>query len=128
MGGTTVREKDLIDRTPEPRTRQSLAKDLRRLGLETGAVAIVHSSLSSLGWVCGASVAVVQALMDVITPSGTLVMPAHSGEYSDPANWEHPPVPDSWQGPIRECETLLPEGGRGLRPRADRLQTAVLLR
>ena len=76
--------------------------DLRRLGLDTGALVIVHSSLSSLGWVCGASVAVVQALMDVITPSGTLVMPTHSGEYSDPANWEHPPVPDSWQGPIRE--------------------------
>ena len=76
--------------------------DLRRLGLQTGALVIVHSSLSSLGWVCGASVAVVQALMDVITPSGTLVMPTHSGEYSDPANWEHPPVPSSWQGPIRE--------------------------
>jgi aminoglycoside 3-N-acetyltransferase len=102
MGGTTVRERDLIDRTQVPRTRQSLAKDLRQLGLKTGAVVIVHSSLSSLGWVCGASVAVVQALMDVITPSGTLVMPTHSGEYSDPANWEHPPVPSSWQGPIRE--------------------------
>src|SRR5919107_36056 len=97
-----MKENDLIDRTPEPRTRLSLAADLRQLGLGPGAVVIVHSSLSSLGWVCGASVAVVQALMDVITPSGTLVMPAHSGEYSDPANWEHPPVPDSWQGPIRE--------------------------
>ena len=95
-------EKELIDRAPEPRTRRSLAADLRQLGLGPGTVVVVHSSLSSLGWVCGGSVAVVQALMDVLTESGTLVMPTHSAEYSDPGKWEHPPVPESWQEPIRE--------------------------
>src|SRR5687768_13783978 len=89
-GGVSDREKDLIDRTPELRTRQSLAADLRRLGLRPGTVVIVHSSLSSLGWVCGGSVPVVQALMDVLTEAGTLVMPTHSGEYSDPAQWQSP--------------------------------------
>ena len=64
-----MKEKDLMDRTPEPRTRLSLAADLRQLGLEPGAVVIVHSSLSSLGWVCGGSQAVVLALMDVLTES-----------------------------------------------------------
>jgi aminoglycoside 3-N-acetyltransferase len=97
-----VKEKDLIDRTPEPRTRHSLAADLRQLGLKPGAVVIVHSSLSSLGWVCGGSVAVVLALMDVLTESGTLVMPTHSAEYSDPGKWENPPVPESWLEAIRE--------------------------
>ncbi len=67
--GIRVREKELIDRTPEPRTRLSLAADLRRLGLQSGAVVIVHSSLSSLGWVCGGQVAVVQALIDSVTES-----------------------------------------------------------
>ena len=100
--GFRVREKELIDRTPEPRTRLSLAADLRRLGLEPGAVVIAHSSLSSLGWVCGGSVAVVQALIDTVTESGTLVMPTHSGDYSDPAQWQSPPVPESWVEPIRE--------------------------
>ena len=97
-----MKEKDLIDRTLEPRTRLSLAADLRQLGLGPGAVVIVHSSLSSLGWVCGGSVAVVLALMDVLTESGTLVMPTHSGDYSDPAQWQSPPVPESWVEPIRE--------------------------
>ena len=96
-----MREKELIDRTPEPRTRQSLAADLRRLGLESGAVVIVHSSLSSLGWVCGGPVAVVQALINAVTESGTLVMPTHSGDYSDPAQWQSPPVPEGWVEPIR---------------------------
>jgi aminoglycoside 3-N-acetyltransferase len=97
-----VKENDLMDHTPEPRTRLSLAADLRQLGLEPGAVVIVHSSLSSLGWVCGGSEAVVLALMDVLTESGTLVMPTHSADYSDPGKWENPPVPESWLEAIHE--------------------------
>ena len=97
-----MKEDELIDRTPEPRTRLSLAADLRQLGLEPGAVVIVHSSLSSLGWVCGGSETVVLALMDVLTESGTLVMPTHSAEYSDPGKWKNPPVPESWLEAIRE--------------------------
>jgi aminoglycoside 3-N-acetyltransferase len=65
-------------------------------------VVIVHSSLSSLGWVCGGSQAVVLALMDVLTESGTLVMPTHSADYSDPGKWKNPPVPESWLEAIRQ--------------------------
>lgn len=46
--------------------------------------------------------AVVQALMDAVTESGTLVMPTHSGDYSDPAGWQNPPVPENWREAIRE--------------------------
>lgn len=94
-------EYSAVDRSDAPRTRTSLAADLGKLGLAPGMTVIVHSAMSSLGWVCGGPVAVVQALMDVLTPAGTLVMPAHSGEYSDPANWQRPPVPESWWPAIR---------------------------
>lgn len=99
-------EWEAVAAVAEPGTRESLAVDLRALGLAPGMTVIVHSSLSSLGWVCGGPVAVIQALMDVITPAGTLVMPAHSGEYSDPALWANPPVPAEWYPVIREAMPL----------------------
>ena len=95
-------EATAIENTPSPRTRESLGRELSQAGLVSGMTVIVHSSLSSLGWVCGGPVAVVQALMDVVTDSGTIVMPTHSGDYSDPAEWQHPPVPAAWCPIIRE--------------------------
>jgi Aminoglycoside N3''-acetyltransferase len=85
-----------------PRTRESIKNDLIKIGLKPDMVVIVHSSLSSMGWVCGGAVAVIQALMDVITPEGTIVMPAHSGEYSEPSYWGNPPVPAEWCQVIRD--------------------------
>jgi aminoglycoside 3-N-acetyltransferase len=46
-------ELDVIKETPFPRTQASLAHDLRLLGVLSGMTLIVHSSLRSLGWVCG---------------------------------------------------------------------------
>ena len=95
-------EAETIQNISAPRTRATLAADLRTLGLHAGQVVIVHSSLSAIGWVNGGSVAVVQALLEVLTPDGTLVMPAHSGDLSDPSYWRNPPVPEAWWPAIRE--------------------------
>jgi aminoglycoside 3-N-acetyltransferase len=58
--------------THTPVTRSQLAADLRRLGVREGAIAMVHASLSSLGWVVGGSQTVVEALLDCLGPGGTL--------------------------------------------------------
>ena len=91
-----------IQNADAPRTRDSLARDLRALGLEGGMAVLVHASLGSLGWVCGGPVALIQALQDVLTQGGTLAMPAFSGDLSDPAQWQHPPVPRAWHQTIRD--------------------------
>ena len=107
-------EESVVQETSVPHTRQSIAQDLRQLGLKPGMIVIVHSSLRSIGWVSGGPVAVVQALMDVVTPTGTIVMPTQTGNYSDPANWHHPAVPQSWWDIIYES---MPAFQPKLRPR-----------
>jgi aminoglycoside 3-N-acetyltransferase len=97
-------EIDVIEKTRTgPVTQTTLVNDLRRLGVPSGEVVIVHSSLSALGWVCGGPQAVVLALEEVVG-EGTVVMPAHSGALSEPSQWENPPVPESWW-PVIRAET-----------------------
>src|SRR3954451_5211693 len=91
-----------VARSRRPVTRTSLGDDLRRLGVRPGAVLLVHTSVSALGWVCGGAQAVVEALLDALGPEGTLVVPTPTGGNPDPAGWGPPPVPESWWEPIRE--------------------------
>ncbi len=93
-------EEELIKETKEPRTLKSLTKDLKELGIQPGMTLLTHSSLSSLGWVCGGAVTVIQALMKA-NNSGTIIMPTFSYEYSDPSQWENPPVPEDWENKIK---------------------------
>ncbi len=95
-------EADIINRSPSPATVGTLTADLKKLGVAPGMTILVHSSLSALGYVSGGPVAVILALEAALGEDGTLVMPAHSGEYSDPAYWQHPPVPESWWQTIRD--------------------------
>lgn len=90
---------DVTDSAPQ--TRQTILEGLRGLGLSEGSVLLVHSSLRSLGWVCGGGVALIQALINALGDNGTLVMPAHSGDLSDPSTWSYPPVPEAWWESIR---------------------------
>jgi len=89
-------EEKIITTTREPNTIDTVYQDLMRLGINNCDILLVHSSLSSLGWVCGGAQTVITALMNAIGSDGTLVMPAHSGEWSDPAEWRKPPVPKEW--------------------------------
>jgi aminoglycoside 3-N-acetyltransferase len=94
--------KQILANTPFPRTRESIRKELRDLGVTEEMALLVHSSLSSIGWVNGGAVAVIQALMDVVTEQGTIIMPAQSVDLSDPAGWQNPPIAKEWWSRIRE--------------------------
>lgn len=124
-------ESDLISKSIDgPVTVDSLIADFRRLGIQPGMTLLVHSSLRALGWVCGGPVAVIQALQTVLTPTGTLVMPTHSGAQSDPAPWQHPPVPQSWVQIIRDTmpvydPAVTPTRGMGAIPELFRTMPGV---
>lgn len=63
----------------KPLTKNDLIKHLRRLGIREGEVLLVHSSLSSLGApVEGGCDAVIDALLESVGTTGTLLFPALS--------------------------------------------------
>ena len=124
-------ESDTINKIEYPNTLESLSREISDAGISAGDTLLVHSSLSALGWVSGGAVAVIQALMEVITSEGTLVMPEHSGDLSDPANWHHPPVPENWWSIIRESmpayhPAYTPSRGMGTIPEVFRTMPGVI--
>ncbi|MEW9107439.1 aminoglycoside N(3)-acetyltransferase [Paenibacillus sp.] len=81
----------------------TLIKDLEALGVQPGMNLLLHSSMKSLGgWVAGGASAVILALEERLGEQGTLVMPTHTVDLSDPSTWRYPPVQESWWEPIRE--------------------------
>jgi aminoglycoside 3-N-acetyltransferase len=60
-----------------PVTIESLARDLRGLGMREGELVLVHSSLGGLGWTEGGPETVIRALLLVLGPRGTLLMPVY---------------------------------------------------
>lgn len=96
-------EESAIERVEEPVTVDRIASNLRSLAVGSGDTLLVHSSLSALGWVAGGAQAVVDGLQDAVTETGTLVLPTFTGQYTNPALWENPPVPDDWVAAIPEA-------------------------
>ncbi len=56
-------------------SKDQIVRDLRSLGLKTGDIVLLHSSLSSIGHVEGGAATVVAALEEVLGSGGTLVVP-----------------------------------------------------
>lgn len=83
-------------------TSARIQADLRSLGVESGSVLMVHTSMSQIGFIPGGAQAVIDALLDVLGPDGTLAMPAFSATITDPRFWTNPSVHESWWPTIRE--------------------------
>ena len=73
-------------------TYSQIKRDLEALGVSKGMTLLVHSSLKSVGQVCGGPVALILALEELLTEEGTLIMPTFNTDLTDPAQWSRPPV------------------------------------
>nr|WP_232243196.1 AAC(3) family N-acetyltransferase [Paenibacillus sp. GSMTC-2017] len=85
-----------------PLTITTIKQILQDIGVEKGMTLLVHTSLKSMNrWIVGGDSAVVLALEEAIGSEGTLVMPTHTPNLTDPTTWSRPPVPEEWWNIIK---------------------------
>jgi len=93
-------------------TKQDIVNGLTELGLAPGDTVVVHSSLSSFGQVDGDADTVVDALVEVLGPKGTLAVPTFNFE---PGVFDHAATP-SIAGKITEAVRARPNAIRSNHP------------
>ena len=96
-------------------TQPDIEAGLQRLGLEGGDVCMVHSSLSSFGWVVGGAETVIAALLSVVGPDGTVVLPTFCRGEDSFEIWDIEKSP-SYVGRITEVFRLRPDSLRSDHP------------
>ena len=94
-------------------TKDDIKKGLREVCLKQGDLVMVHSSLSSFGYVEGGADAVIDALLETVGPEGTVMVPAFSS--GDPNPFD-PRTSPSRVGRITEVFRMRKEVVRSLHP------------
>lgn len=69
--------------------KEDIISELRRIGLNNGDTVMVHTSLTSMGYVCGGAQTVIEALLEVVGENGTIMMPTQSWKNLDPETGVH---------------------------------------
>jgi aminoglycoside 3-N-acetyltransferase len=90
--------------------KETLTQELRRLGIARGMDVLVHSSLSSIGWVEGGADTVIDALLAAVSAAGTILMPALNGTPQDSP--KNPPRMDVRHTPCPKWIGIIPEAFR----------------
>lgn len=83
-------------------TPDDMKTALKDLGVRKGQAIMVHTSLSSLGYVCGGAQSVIEALLESVGDEGTIMMPTQSWKNLDPASGVYWQEPEEWWPVIRE--------------------------
>jgi aminoglycoside N3'-acetyltransferase len=79
---------------PTALSASALADQLLTLGVQPGRVLVVHSSYRAIRPVEGGPQGVIDALIQAVGPSGTIVMPSWSGDDDHPFDPNTPSAPD----------------------------------
>lgn len=82
--------------------KQDIIEALGKVGVMQGQNIMVHTSLSSLGFVCGGAQVVVEALLECVGEDGTIMMPTQSWKNLDPEAGVHWEEPKEWWQTIRD--------------------------
>lgn len=83
-------------------TPKDMKTAFKEIGVQKGQVIMVHTSLSSLGYVCGGAQSVIEALLESVGDEGTILMPTQSWKNLDPETGVYWQEPEEWWPVIRE--------------------------
>lgn len=82
--------------------KEDIISALKEAGAAKGQAIMVHTSLSSLGFVCGGAQVVIEALLECVGEEGTIMMPAQTWKNLDPEAGVHWEEPKEWWQAIRD--------------------------
>ena len=86
----------------KPVTKEELVQAFQDTGVQKGEILMVHTSLGSLGYVCGGAQTVIEALIETVGKEGTIMMPTQSWKNLDPVDGVHWTVEEEYWDMIRE--------------------------
>ncbi len=92
-------------------TFDKLVQEFRELGVTKGDVLFIHSSYKAFGGVDGGPQTVIDALLDVIGPEGTLIMPTFNYDFLKGVPWDIRSTP-SQMGVLTELVRTDPRARR----------------
>ncbi len=95
--------------------RNELLAGFRSTGLQAGDTVLVHSAYKSFGGVEGGPQTVVDVLLEILTPEGTLIMPTFNFEFNKGAPWDVRTTP-SQMGVLTELVRTDPRAKRVFHP------------
>lgn len=81
---------------------EEIEDGLREAGLSAGDQVIVHTSLGSIGYVCGGAQTVIEVLLKIVGEDGTVMMPTQSWKNLDPMTGVHWEIAEADWPKIRE--------------------------
>lgn len=99
-------------------TRSQLVRNLGELGVSAGQAVMLHASVRNIGWIVGGPDVVLDAILAVLTPTGTLMMMVSWED--NPYELEHWPR-ERQEAYLRECPAYDPTSSR-----ADRRKMGIL--
>lgn len=82
--------------------KEDIVRALKSVGVHKGQTIMVHTSLSSFGFVCGGAQTMIEALLECTGEEGTLMMPTQSWKNLDPETGVHWEEPREWWQTIRD--------------------------
>ncbi|MBI3941449.1 MAG: aminoglycoside 3-N-acetyltransferase [Chloroflexi bacterium] len=93
-------------------TKSQLIHDLAKLGIAPGQIIMLHASVRAIGWIVGGPDLVLQALLDLLTPAGTLIK--YIG-WEDPTDDIYRWAPERRAAYLAECPLFDPQTSRANR-------------